>query len=145
MSRRILLAFLIPFLASTAHGADDTLYEFKQHLKEGQECAFLLSESFTVSGEFKFNGNVVGRMTRDGASQSKGRIKVLKSDNGVPTAEELEIDKTSGWVFQKTGEAVKQQPFILSGKTVTARRDPFGGITCDFDGAKDPKDAHLLR
>ena len=146
MVRRTLVVLIVALLSSTARGAaDDTLYEFKQHLKDGQECAFLLSDSFTMSAELKANGIVLNRVMRDEATQSKGRIKVLQSENGAPTAEEVEIDKTSGWISQKNGEPVKQQAFLLSGKTVTVRRDPFGGVSCEVDGARDPKVTRVLR
>ncbi len=146
MLRPTLVVLLVALLASTVRGAEDnTFYEFKQHLNDGQECAFLLSDSFTMSAELKVNGEVVNRVMRDEATQSKGRIKVLQSNNGVPNAEEVEIDKTSGWISQKNGEPVKQQAFLLSGKTVAVRRDPFGGVSCEVDGARDPKVTRVLR
>ena len=132
-------------LVQVAARAQDATYEFHQNYREGQQFNVLFSENTQVKATLYARGTSVGTLESVEAAQDKGVLKVLRTANGVPVAEQIVLDPSCGEFHQRSGQPPRQTYTTYAGKAVTVRRDAIGGVSAEVDGKSEPKLAVQLR
>jgi hypothetical protein len=125
--------------------AQDATYEFRENYREGQQFNVLFSENTQVKAMLYAQGTKVSTIESVEASQDKGVLKVLKTADGTPVAEQIALDPSCGQFVQRSGQSPKQTYTTYAGKSVTVRREPTGGVSAEVDGRSEPKLAVQLR
>ena len=125
--------------------ADEQTYEFKQNYRAGQEFNVLFSQSTQIKGKYYAQGQCVDTFQSVDADQEKGKLTILQTADGEPTAETIALDPACGRFTQQSGEKPKQTNTRFAGKSITVRRDPTGAILCEVDGQQDFKLGQELR
>ena len=121
--------------ARPALAVDEQTYEFKQNYVNGQTYNVLISEQFQTDIVRTYNGREIDHHRAVDALQQKGLVTVVEAQDGVPTKQQIQVDKSSGEFFQITGEHPSQEFSKYAGKTIQtqlAGRDTL----CTVDGAE---------
>lgn len=137
----VILLLLLPHAPARAQSRT---YEFRQNYREGQEFNILFSQSVEVKAKLYAHGTAVENFESVDAVQEKGVLKVLRTSEGVPMAEEVTLDPSCGEFHQQTGRPPTQTITSIAGKKVSVQRDPTGGIYVEVNGNRDPKLATQL-
>lgn len=132
----VILLLLLP---QARAGAQAGTYEFRQNYREGQEFNILFSQNVEVNAKLYAHGTAVQKFESVDAIQEKGVLKVQRTVDGVPVAEEVTLDPSCGEFHQQTGRPPTQTFTINAGKKVTVERDPSGAVYVEVNGNRDPK------
>lgn len=124
MSRRTIVSIIVlSLLPCAAARASDQVYTFRQNYRDGQQFNVLFSQNMELTYRGTYNGNVIGTFRHVDAMQNKGLLSVLKTSDGLPVSERIELDPASGEFTQSSGEANADSAVHKRGRRTHSHRE----------------------
>ena len=141
LGRRLLggAAVALSIAMAAVCGAEESApsIEFARHYEDGQQFVIQMSESLNMSVQRIAHGESLGFVKGSDAAQIRGRVTIVKAENGIPTVQRIDVDRGSGEFFQMAGETPHQTHDQLAGKTVTVAHHDDGYAVTDLNGGED--------
>lgn len=113
--------------------------EFRPGLRPGMSWTFEYEAKVNLTTQATANGAPQPPQTMVVTSFFGGLAEVLEAKEGIPTVLKLTIEAKSGY-----SQGAALQPFSVSGKTVTLKRQPDNSIAHDFQGQLNEDELYSL-